>query len=43
MEEIKTFPFSTVWEHYCEVSGVPKDLEWLDTVKAYERKVVAER
>ncbi len=43
MEEIKTFPFSTVWEHYCEVSGVPKDLGWLDTVKAYERKVVAER
>ena len=42
-EELKTFPFEAVWDHYCEKMGVPTGLDWLPEVRSYERKVLAYR
>ena len=42
-EELKTLPFGDVWEEYCKVCGVPSGIEWLDTVKKYEKEVLAAR
>ena len=43
LEEAKTLPFGPVWDHYCEMSGVPTGTDWLAEVKAYERTVLAKR
>ncbi|MBN2300433.1 MAG: L-rhamnose isomerase [Acholeplasmataceae bacterium] len=42
-EEIKTLPFGTVWDKYCEINSVPKDGEWLEEIKHYERDVQLKR
>jgi L-rhamnose isomerase len=42
-EELKSLPWGAVWDHYCERSGVPVGLAWLDTVRAYERRVLSLR
>ena len=43
VEEAKTLPFGAVWDHYCEVSGVPAGFEWLQSVTDYETRVLALR
>lgn len=43
IEEYKTYPFSAVWDHYCEVSGVPVRDKWLDEVRKYEAQVISSR
>ncbi len=43
MEELKTLPFSAVWDMYCEKEGVPVRSEWLNEVKAYEKNVLSAR
>lgn len=43
VEELKSYPFSAVWDHYCEVSGVPLREGWLSEVKAYEAEVLSKR
>ena len=43
MEEIKTLPFSAVWDMYCEMQGVPVRAAWLDEVKKYEKDVLSNR
>lgn len=35
-DELKTMPFSEVWEEYCARCGAPMDGEWLPIVKDYE-------
>jgi L-rhamnose isomerase len=40
LEEQKSLPWGAVWDHYCERSGVPVGLAWLDAVRAYERRVL---
>jgi L-rhamnose isomerase len=40
LEEQKSLPWGAVWDHYCESSGVPVGLAWLDAVRAYERRVL---
>ena len=42
-EEMKTLPFGEVWDAYCEKAGVPKDGEWLEEVRRYERDVLSKR
>lgn len=42
-EELKTLPFGDVWNAYCEKAGVPKDGEWLEEVRRYERDVLSKR
>jgi L-rhamnose isomerase len=40
LEEQKSLPWGAVWDHYCERSGVPVGMAWLDAVRAYERRVL---
>jgi L-rhamnose isomerase len=40
LEEQKSLPWGAVWDHYCERSGVPVGIAWLDAVRAYERQVL---
>ena len=42
-EEIKTLPFSAIWEHYCETQNVPATEAWFDEVKKYEAEVLKTR
>lgn len=42
-EEIKTLPFGDIWNYYCECCGVPKDGEWFEKVKEYEKTVLSKR
>ena len=43
MEELKTLPFTAVWDMYCEMQGVPVRAAWLDEVKKYEKDVLFKR
>ena len=42
-EELKSYPFSAVWDYYCERAGVPVREAWLDEVKRYESEVLSKR
>ncbi len=42
-DELKTLPFGDIWAHYCEISGVPQDGEWLGIVRDYEKNVLEKR
>jgi L-rhamnose isomerase len=43
LEEQKSLPWGAVWDHYCERSGVPVGMAWLDAVRSYERRVLGQR
>lgn len=43
MEEKKSMPWPAVWEYYCVTQDVPHGIEWLDTVRSYEAKILAQR
>ena len=42
-EEWKAAPFALVWDYYCSQQNKGVGLEWLDAVKKYEVKVLADR
>lgn len=42
-EELKTYPFSAVWDYYCEMNGVPVREEWFTEVKEYEKGIIGKR
>ena len=42
-EELKSYPFADVWDHFCEISGVPVRETWLGEVKKYETEVLSKR
>jgi len=39
LEELKSLPFSAVWDYYCAMSNVPVGADWLHRVRDYERNV----
>ncbi|AZV58927.1 L-rhamnose isomerase [Clostridium sp. AWRP] len=43
LEEFKSYPFSDVWDYYCEKMNVPVREEWFDEVKQYEKDVLVKR
>ena len=43
LEELKTLPFGAVWDEHCRRQDVPLGAAWLDEVKAYEKKHLANR
>ena len=43
VEELKSYPFSAVWDYYCETQGVPLREAWLSEVKTYEQEVLSGR
>lgn len=42
-EELKSLPWTAVWQHYCESRNVPVGIEWFDKVRAYEKDVTSKR
>ncbi|GGG11370.1 L-rhamnose isomerase [Paenibacillus aceti] len=42
-EELKDFPYSDVWNYFCEMNGVPVGLDWFKEAKAYEEGVLLKR
>ncbi len=43
LEEQKTMPLGAVWDYYCQTSGVPVGVDWLEKVQNYEREVQSKR
>lgn len=42
-EELKSLPWSAVWDYWCEAKAIPVGLAWLGEVKAYEKNVLSKR
>lgn len=43
LEEAKSLPFGEIWNEFCRRQNVPTGFTWMDTVKKYERAVLASR
>jgi L-rhamnose isomerase len=43
LEELKSLPWSAVWDQFCFLSNVPVGEAWLADVKCYERDVLSGR
>lgn len=43
LEELKSYPFSAVWDEYCEEQNVPVREAWISDVKTYEKDVLSKR
>lgn len=42
-EEVKTLPWSEVWDEYCKLEKVPSESEWFKKALEYEKKVLKVR
>ncbi len=42
-EELKAMPAAAVWDYHCLVKGAPVGMAYVDTIKAYEQNVLAQR
>jgi len=42
-EEMKSYPFGAVWDHYCESEGVPVREAWYTEVESYEKNILSKR
>lgn len=42
-EELKMMPFGDVWDYFCEKTGVPSGMKWMDEIKKYEMEVLLTR
>jgi L-rhamnose isomerase len=43
LEELKSGPWSAVWDEYCRQQSAPVGGAWLDEVRGYEKKVLSKR
>ena len=43
LEELKSLPWSAVWDYYCAQKGVPAGFDWFDEIRRYEQDVLAKR
>jgi len=43
LEELKTMPFSAVWDYYCLESGVPVGTDYIAAIQQYEKNVLSLR
>ncbi len=43
LEELKTMPFSDIWDEYCDRAGVPVGSAWIGRVRDYENRVLSKR
>jgi L-rhamnose isomerase len=42
-EELKSMPFSAVWDYYCSQKNVPVGMEFMSVIKDYEKKELSKR
>lgn len=43
LEELKTMPFSAVWDYYCLQEGVPVGAGYITEIQQYEKEVLGKR
>jgi len=43
MEELKTMPFSAVWDYYCMIEKVPIGMNYIGKIQQYEKEVLSKR
>jgi L-rhamnose isomerase len=43
LEELKSLPWSAVWDYYCAQKGVPAGFDWFGEIRRYEQDVLAKR
>jgi L-rhamnose isomerase len=43
LEELKTKPFSAVWDYYCLQAGVPVGTDYIAEIQEYEKEVLSKR
>ncbi len=43
LEELKTMPFSAVWDYYCLKEGVPVGSDYIEEIQQYENEVLSKR
>lgn len=43
LEELKTKPFSAVWDYYCLQAGVPVGADYIAEIQQYEKDVLSKR
>ncbi len=43
LEDLKTAPMGAVWDMYCNKSGIPNDIKWIDEALDYEKEVLSKR
>jgi L-rhamnose isomerase len=43
LEELKTMPFSAVWDYYCLQEGVPVGMDYIADIQKYEAEVLSKR
>lgn len=43
LEELKTMPFSAVWDYYCFKEGVPAGFNYIEKIQDYEKEVLSKR
>ncbi|MBI5566798.1 MAG: L-rhamnose isomerase [Chloroflexi bacterium] len=43
LEELKGLPFGAVWDYHCLKHGVPVGMQYMDEIKAYERRELSKR
>ena len=42
-EELKSLPWSAVWDYYCVAENAPAGMAWYDRILQYEKDVLSER
>lgn len=42
-EELKSYPFTAVWDKFCQDNGVPVGMDWLNQIHQYEKDVQFKR
>ena len=43
LETLKSYPFTAVWQKYCQECGVPTGYDWMKEIKEYEKEVLSKR
>lgn len=43
LEELKSMPFSAVWDYHCMQKNVPVGMDFMDVIKDYEKKELVNR
>jgi L-rhamnose isomerase len=43
LEELKSLPWSAVWDYYCAQKDVPAGFGWFDEIQRYEKDVLSKR
>jgi L-rhamnose isomerase len=43
LEELKSMPFSAAWDMYCLKKNVPVGIDFMQVIKDYEKKELAQR